>query len=94
MLRNNKTRPNQLLRFSAEPSLTFPSGEKGKAAAVDAAKTFGGCDFGGSTGSLASAGGSRSFKCITHVACSMKVKVTSGETPATHHVSALTPPQR
>jgi len=79
MLRHNKTRPNQLLRFSSEPSLTFPSGEKGKAAAVDAAKTFGGCDFGGSTGSLASAGGSRSFKCITHVGCSMKVKVASGE---------------
>jgi hypothetical protein len=76
---HNKTRPNQLLRFNAEPSLAFPSGEKEKAAAVDAAKIFGGCDFGESTGSLASAGGSRSFKSITHANCSMKVKLASGE---------------
>jgi hypothetical protein len=76
---HNKTRANHRLSFNAEPSLTFPSGEEGKAAAVDAAKTFDGCDFGESSGSLVPAGGSRSFKCITHANSSMKVKLTSGE---------------
>jgi hypothetical protein len=76
---HNKTRANHRLSFNAEPSLTFPSGEEGKAAAVDAAKTFDGCDFGESSGSLVPAGGSRSFKCITHANSSMKVKLMSGE---------------
>lgn len=43
-----------------------------------AAKIFKGYDFWGSTGSLASAGGSRCFRCISHSDCPMKVKLVSG----------------
>ena len=62
-------------RYSIEPKATFPPSEKGKKQAVEAATTLGRNDFGESTGSLASRGDSRVFKCITHVDCSARTKV-------------------
>ena len=43
--------------------------------AVEAAMVFGGFDFGLSQGALASRGSSRTWSCISHVNCPMKVKL-------------------